>query len=227
MRARIHSIPRTGLRNTVVVNRQQRTERGFDRLVNFSDAIVAIAITLLVLPLMDLETVDPDEGTWALLTNDATSPVFLSFALTFLVTTIMWLAHHRLFEYVSDYDDALIWLNMFWLMLIVLLPFMSAELNKDGPTTGTAPIYCLIMAGLSAVLGLISRHVRKHPALLAEGAKPEDLGGIRSWAFAAYLAALAILALWFPDTAVYLLFGLFFVGRFADVAEARARARTD
>lgn len=214
------------LRNTGGVESQHRTDRGFDRLVNFSDAIVAIAITLLVLPLMDLENEEPSKGTWALITGEATGQVFLSFLITFFVTAVMWLAHHRLFEFIADYDQTLIWLNMFWLMLIVLLPFMSSELNKEGPTTGTAPLYCLVMAGLSGFLGLMSRHVRTHPELLADHARASDVGGVRSWIFFSYLAALSVLALWYPDWATYLLVGLFLVGRIADKIEDRAHSKT-
>ena len=199
---------------------QHRTARGFDRLVNFSDAIVAIAITLLVLPSMDLQT-DSSEGTWDLLTGDKTASVFWSFFVTFFVTAIMWLAHHRVFEYVDDYDQPLIWLNFMWLLMIVLLPFMSGELNKGADAAGTVTAYCLVMAGLSALLGLIVLWVQKHPELMASHAKPDEISGVRSWFFCIYLSVLAVFALWFPEAATYGLAGLFVIGRLSHIVGDR------
>src|SRR3712207_2209345 len=75
--------------------RRVRTDRGLDRLVTFLDAVVAIAITLLVLPLVD---VIPDEGRdvdlGALLADEAGR--FGAFALSFAVIAQLWLVHHRI-----------------------------------------------------------------------------------------------------------------------------------
>lgn len=212
------------LRNTGGVEASHRTERGFDRLVNFSDAIVAIAITLLVLPLMDLQT-DDTQNTWQLLA--ANSGVFFSMVITFLVIAIMWLAHHRVFEFVADYDQGLIWLNFLWLLLIVVMPFMSGELTRmsqGSDASGTVTTYCLVMAGLSGALALIVWYLQKHPQLIAPHASPTDISGVRSWSFFVYLLLLAFLAIWFPDAAAYGLMGLYFVGLFSQRwMEARTR----
>src|SRR5918998_5814172 len=77
--------------------RRVRTDRGLDRLVTFLDAVVAIAITLLVLPLVD---VLPDEGGTVplgdLLAEEARR--FVTFLLSFAVIAQLWLVHHRLVE---------------------------------------------------------------------------------------------------------------------------------
>ena len=191
------------------MGQSQRTERGFDRIVNFSDAVVAIAITLNILPLMDLQTEDGSEGTWALLQSNTS--VFFAFFTTFLLTAMYWLIHHRIFEYIGDYDSTLTWLNMGWLVLIIFLPFLSSQWNENSFGGGTGTLYCLTLAGLSILLGLISRHVRNHPQLLVEDADRYALGGLRSWVMSAYLILVAPVAWFWPDLAGYLMFGLVFV----------------
>ena len=77
-----------------------RTERGFDRIVNFSDATVAIAMTLLVLPLVELGgDTEPGDSLWHLLSEN--SNAIFGFLLGFLVIWSMWVNHHRVMEYLA------------------------------------------------------------------------------------------------------------------------------
>jgi uncharacterized membrane protein len=123
------------------------TERGLDRLVNFSDAVVAIAITLLVLPLVDLPSelsTTPfrdvmSEHSWAL----------IGFGVSFLVIARLWRVHHQIFERVRDYSVGLIWLNFTWLFTIVLLPFPTALLGSNDLPDATRPIDTLYLATLT------------------------------------------------------------------------------
>jgi uncharacterized membrane protein len=192
------------LGNTNGVKKPQRTDRGFDRLVNFSDAVVAIAITLTILPLMELQTEKGAEGTWPLILENKL--IFLAFIFTFLLTSLYWLIHHRVFEYIQTYDHTLAWLNMLWLLLIAFLPFLSAQVAEHQFTNGTGTIYCLVLAGLSIILGLIARHARTHPEMLVKGVDSRNLGTMRSWAMAAYLIVVAGVAVLWTDQAAYLMF---------------------
>lgn len=97
------------------------TERGFDRLVNFSDAVVAIAITLLILPLVDTATELNDKTVSELLADNWVK--LLVFVISFAVIGRFWLAHHRMYENIVGYDKPLLWANLFWLLTIVFLPF--------------------------------------------------------------------------------------------------------
>jgi uncharacterized membrane protein len=123
------------------------TERGLDRLVNFSDAVVAIAITLLVLPLVDLPSelaTTPfrdvmREHSWSL----------IGFAVSFLVIARLWRVHHQIFERVRDYSPGLVWLNFTWLFTIVLLPFPTALLGSNDLPDATRPIDTLYLATLT------------------------------------------------------------------------------
>lgn len=109
--------------------RRYTSERGLDRLVFFTDAISAIAITLLILPLVDLVAeVAPDSTPGSFL--GAHSPELLSFALSFAVIARLWYSHHQLFEHIERYDTRLVALDILWAFTIVLLPLPTAMINR-------------------------------------------------------------------------------------------------
>ena len=95
---------------------------GKGRLEAFSDGVIAIIITIMV-----LELKAPHDGTVRGLL--ALWPVFLSYALSFLVVAIMWVNHHHLMHAVRRVDGPLLWWNnglLFWMSLI---PFSTAFLG--------------------------------------------------------------------------------------------------
>jgi len=83
-----------------------RTERGFHRLVNFSDAVVAIAITLLVLPLVDSASGIGNTDVHVFL-RENWHQIF-AFALSFLVIANFWWAQHQMLERVRSYNAGLV-----------------------------------------------------------------------------------------------------------------------
>ncbi|MDZ7577978.1 MAG: TMEM175 family protein [Candidatus Nanopelagicales bacterium] len=188
---------------------RHHTQRGFDRLVNFSDAVVAIAITLLVLPLTDLEVGDQKLGAWDLLVHN--SHAFTSFLITFVLVAAYWLIHHRIFEYLRDYDGAIIRLNLLWLLFIVLLPFLSYLMQESGLADGTGALYFGDIAALSILLGLIGHHASRHPELMTPEADKGDLGGPRGWVLGGYSVFLAVLSVSAPTVAGWGAFGLLFL----------------
>lgn len=163
-----------------------RTERGLDRLVNFSDAVVAIAITLLVLPLVDLAA-DADVDAIELVSQNYLA--FLAFLVTFIVTTIFWITHHQIFELIAAYDSRLLWLNSAWLLGIALFPFTSELINTGGFAGGAGLLYCATMAGLAGVQALITLHVRAQPGLWAPDVTAADFHPGWAWAYAGFFAA--------------------------------------
>jgi uncharacterized membrane protein len=99
-----------------------------ERLVFFSDAVFAIAITLLALEIRLPEMHEPNtsELRGALL---ALLPQFYSFAISFWIIGVYWLAHHRIFRYIRAYDRRLMVINLWFLMWIVLIPFSASLLG--------------------------------------------------------------------------------------------------
>ena len=146
-----------------------RTDRGLDRLVTFLDAVVAIAITLLVLPLVD---VLPDEGATVdldtLLADEAGR--FGAFALSFAVIAQLWLVHHRLVERVGSYDPAFVLVNLAWTLTIVLLPFATEVAAVYGGRDRLAiGIYIGTVTLSSACLTVLSLMVSGRPHLRRQG----------------------------------------------------------
>lgn len=103
------------------------TQPGFRRLTNFSDAIVAIAITLLVLPLVDSAGAIGSTGLDVYFRENR--PKLLAFALSFVVIGSFWWAQHRAFEHVQSYDNLLVGGMAVWVFAIVFLPFPTELLG--------------------------------------------------------------------------------------------------
>ena len=129
---------------------------GLERLVFFSDAVFAIVITLLVLPIA-AEVDVPEAGggglarqVWALW------PKVLSFVISFLVIGQFWIAHHRMFELVRRYDQRLLWLNLVALLTVSFMPFPTALLGVSS-TPGdqfAVVFYAASMTAASAALSV-------------------------------------------------------------------------
>ncbi len=135
-------------------------ERGLERLIFFSDAVVAIAITLLVLPLTELKPAE-GQGAWEFLGEH--SYELLAFAISFLVIARFWFIHHALFGKLVRMDLRLMLLNMAWLASLVLLPFPTALLEDEG---GYATLYLVNLLATSVLTTTLGFYIRHHPELV-------------------------------------------------------------
>lgn len=108
-----------------------------DRLIFFSDAVVAIAMTLLALEL-PVPTGHSTREFWSSVQDNEGE--YLAFLISFAVIARHWFAHHAIFRYLSRGDEQLRLLNMGWLLTIVLMPFatklLSASADEASATTG-------------------------------------------------------------------------------------------
>lgn len=103
-----------------------KKEFQLERLILFSDAVFAIAITLLVIEIKVPELHGPEVSEKALLHGVALLiPKFIGFIISFMLIGIYWAVHHRLFGFVTNYTRKLIVLNMFFLFTVVLMPFST------------------------------------------------------------------------------------------------------
>jgi uncharacterized membrane protein len=122
-----------------------------DRLVFFSDAVVAIAITLLALELkVENHTTD-----FSFENIYEAWPHFLAFVLSFIIIGVFWKIHHQFFMYIGRIDEKLLGLNMLWLFGIAILPF-STNLMSEHLMNKTATIfYCANVFFISFFQNLI------------------------------------------------------------------------
>ena len=91
-----------------------RTGRSLDRLLNFADAVVAVAITLLALTLVDIE--GPRDGQSMLDVLQANLGQIQAFVITFFVVGLMWNVRNRIVNHLAAYDSATFWLILLWLL---------------------------------------------------------------------------------------------------------------
>jgi uncharacterized membrane protein len=197
---------------------------GFERLVFFSDAVFAIAITVLVLDLRPTEVVAGGVVNWPLLVSK-----LAGFGLSFYVIGRYWRAHHALFETVRTYDSALISVNLAFLACIAFVPFPTGIVIDAPATRGPVLLYVGSLLSLSLAMTALVLSARR-PRLLKPG---ETSGGTVAAVLGAAGSALVFLVacglcLADPRLALWSLLLLVPAGlvasRLGAAAEARATA---
>ena len=132
----------------------------YDRILYFSDAIFAIAITLLI---VDLQVPDvPDLDSAEQLRE--TIPQMGGFALSFAVIGLFWVAHHGLFRYIKGLNRSLVLLNLLFLGCIAFLPYPTSLLSASGDQVPATIFYAasIAAAGLTeAAVWLYAIHIRE------------------------------------------------------------------
>ena len=192
-------------------------QKDTERLEYFSDAIIAIAATLLVVELRPPRA-ERLGGMTLLETLAHEWPSYVAFAISFLFIGIAWAAHHDMFRYIRRTTHGLLIINLFFLMAIALQPFSTALLaehyGKPGERTAALVYYgILLMVSLSynAVWAYATRS-----GLVDKNLDPQLRKALsREHAAAPVLHALALLmALWsvplsfVPLSLVYVFFAL-------------------
>jgi TMEM175 potassium channel family protein len=134
------------------------------RLEAFSDGVLAIIITIMVLELVPPHepTLDALSGLW---------PIFLAYVLSFAIIGIYWNNHHHLFQAVRVIDGRSLWANLFLLFWLSLFPFGTAWMGETGFASIPVAIYgVILLAAAMAYYVLVRVLIRAQPgeALLAE-----------------------------------------------------------
>ena len=142
-----------------------------DRLVYFSDAVFAIAITLLALEIRLPYLHDPTnrELARALL---ALLPRLYGFAISFWIIAVYWLAHHRIFRYIRAFDRRLLIINLFFLMWIVVMPFSASLLGQYGSNQLALVVYFSHMTLVSLSMALLWRYATRDRKLVDSDIDP-------------------------------------------------------
>jgi len=156
-------------------NPQYQTPQGLDmdRLLLFSDAIFAFAITLLAIDIRVLQL--PQDQIASQLNNqiNALLPKFVSFILSFFIVGNYWISYHRTFHVIKRLDRGLISLSLIFLMFIVLLPFPNDLIGKYPANLITVIIYAAFLAATGFSLCLLWMYAARRYRLVDETLHPD------------------------------------------------------
>lgn len=167
------------------------------RIELFSDAVIAIVITLLVIEIHRPEAAPGDLGRELL----RAWPSYLAYALAFLYVGVIWLNHHGLFRHVRRVSPTLNWINLGILGTTALIPFPTgvlAEAFQSGDLAdqrAAVALYALVAGLMSAAWLPMFPYLARHPELLKTEAQAagfagqlhRPLVGVVSYALAALL----------------------------------------
>ncbi len=124
------------------------------RLEAFSDGVLAIVITLLVLEIKVPPLLSPASSGEALDSLVRLGPKFLGYILSFLFIAVFWINHHRFFQLIAQVESGLLWLNMLLLLAMSFIPFPTGFIGEY-PWNGTA----LALFAVALMVAAISFHL--------------------------------------------------------------------
>src|SRR3990172_7944366 len=146
------------------------------RMEAFSDGVLAIIITIMV-----LELTIPHEADLAALSP--LLPVFLSYVLSFVFLGIYWNNHHHLLQAIRHVDGRVLWANLHLLFWLSLIPFVTGWMGETQFATGPVALYGIVLllaavAYLILTRALIALHGRDSVLATALGRDVKGKGGV-------------------------------------------------
>lgn len=186
---------------------------GAERAKAFIDAVVAIAMTLLILPLMESVSESANRGDGATSWVAEHSDQLVAFVLSFVIIAMFWMGHHRLFTKIEKLTPAFLWITMAWVLSIVWLPVataMSGAMSSDDLLVRTIYIGSML---LTSVLSLCSRlYMRGHPRMHSLDADGLRRGLAMDISMIALFSLSLVLAAAIPALSYYPLFLMLLTG---------------
>ena len=145
---------------------------GTQRLEAFSDGVIAIIITIMVLELRV-----PHETTLQALRP--LLPVFLSYVLSFIYLGIYWSNHHHMLHVTEKVDGGILWANLYLLFWLSLVPFVTAWMGENHFASVPMALYGVVLLMTGVAYLLLQRAIisRQRPDSLLERAIQRDLKG--------------------------------------------------
>lgn len=172
-----------------------------NRLEAFSDGVLAIIITIMV-----LEIKVPHSAAWSELLG--LWPVFFSYLLSFVYVGIYWGNHHHLLHTVKQVNSGIIWSNMLLLFCLSLVPFATAWMGENHFATNTVVVYAIMLELSGLTFYFLQSCILKsqeHDEKLKAALEKSRVKGILSQI--SYLAAIPI-AFWKPGISFFLFFAV-------------------
>ena len=159
-----------------MLHKEQKKQFQLERMILFSDAVFAIAITLLVMDLKVPHIQGPITDASIAISLKPLIPVFFGFVLSFFIVGIYWTVHHRIFGFLVDYDTKLIWLNLLFLLSIVMMPFSSGLYGGFYQPTVLLPniLYAINICFTGLCNALLIKHISDPEKKLSSGFEDRD-----------------------------------------------------
>jgi uncharacterized membrane protein len=148
---------------------------GKNRIEALTDGIFAVAMTLLVLDIkppvhLRFETSEALVDHLSVLEHS-----FVMYAISFVVLAMFWLGHHLQFHFVRHVDRRLLWINLVFLLLAVVVPFSTNLVGDHGHLQLPVVLYAVNLLVLTLLLFLQLRHLAARPHLIAPDLTPEAI----------------------------------------------------
>ncbi|MGB6522739.1 MAG: TMEM175 family protein [Candidatus Cybelea sp.] len=121
-----------------------------DRLEAFSDGVIAVIITIMVLELRP-----PNSTSLSALFDDW--PTFAAYALSFTFVGIYWNNHHHMLKATRGIDGRAMWTNLYLLFCLSLVPFATAWLGRNPKATGPTAVYAAALLMCAIAYSLLQR----------------------------------------------------------------------
>jgi len=156
---------------------EEKTRLGMERMIFFSDAVFAIAITLLALEIRLPDVARGFNNTLLFSTLVNMWPQYFGYVISFLVIGSFWMAHHRKFRYIHRLDSRLLQLNLLLLLVVAFIPFPSSVISASGNRTATI-FYALVMILASFIFVALWSYALRHGMVdprLTEGQRKREL----------------------------------------------------
>jgi uncharacterized membrane protein len=178
-------------------------ERGVERLIFFTDAVVAIAITLLILPLVEIVTSYANEhrSVESFLHDNVTQ--MFAFALSFAVIARLWMANHEILENAIRSTSALMWLDVAWVFTVVVIPLPTEITAAFKSSELTVIIYISVATANTLLLFAMALYLFLHPEMQTKPTSRVLLWGVGSNTAGFALALVIVLV--FPPVGYYAL----------------------
>lgn len=175
---------------------------GRGRLEAFSDGVIAILITIMV-----LELKIPHGTGWSSLTPLV--PVFLTYVLSFVYLGIYWANHHHMLHTVQRVNGSVLWANLHLLFWLSLVPFVTGWMGENHGAAEPTAAYGVVMIGAAVAYtiltyAIIAQHGPDHTLAKAVGRDWKGKSSIVAYGMA---IALAFVNQWLSD-AIYILVAL-------------------
>lgn len=161
-----------------------------NRLEAFSDGVIAIIITIMVL---ELKVPHHDQISDLL----PLWPVFLSYILSFLYVAIYWNNHHHLLHAVQKIDGSVMWANMLLLFTLSLIPFATAWMGENHFSAWPVALYGVALLACAVAYFVLATTLVRHNGSGSQIAKALGKETKEKSSVAIYLAAIG-LSLYFP-----------------------------